>query len=598
MDILQFVEKHLGKYKIEGKEIKVEECPFCHSTEYKFSINKNTGLFQCWRGSCENSSGHINTFYKKYGETNIFLDRKKKQEEKKVDKNFVIKITDDEMREFGRVKSQKLLDFLTYRGIDYDNIPQDIIAEYRGVFSFVYKMNNLPKMIKFAKAEEKNFWQKEGGIPILWNIDNTDKTKSLLITEGEWDTLCLLSTGIKNVCSVPFGVANLNWIDNCWEELEKYPEIVLALDTDEAGQEAIQKIVKRLGIKKVKMVKSGNEKDFNDLLMAEGKESVLKHLKNKMEIKVDGLFYGEDLRTGFDKKERLRSGIREYDKCSGGIRFGEVTTLSGYTGAGKSTILNQIKAEIIEQGYKVGVYSKELPQEQYISNFALQCSKLSDREKYYDDFKEKWMYKPTKEFLQKFKSWLGKRFVFLDKENNYTEKELIETMKITHQRDGVNVFFIDNLMKIRLTCDNGKWDTQADLMDSIVNFAQYYNVHIFLVAHPKKPDGNKLNVYDVAGASEIVNLSHNVVFITKLEQAEKEKMKAKNIECDSVMIMKKNRFDGDVEKPILLQYDYNSKRLYSNDFEKEKTYSVYNENKEEDLEFMLFQDFCENWDKK
>ena len=82
-------------------------------------------------------------------------------------------------------------------------------------------------------------------------------------------------------------------------------------------------------------------------------------------------------------------------------------------------------------------------------------------------------------------------------------------------------------MKVKLTCENGKWDTQADLMDSIVNFAQYYNVHIFLVAHPKKPDGNKLNVYDVAGASEIVNLSHNVVFISKIEEAEKRKNESK-----------------------------------------------------------------------
>ena len=595
MDIIQFVEKHLGTYRIKGKEIEIKECPFCKNTEYKFSINKNTGLYQCWRGSCENSKGHINTLFKKYGESNIFLDRKKKTEEKKVDKNFMIKISDDEMREFGKIKSQKLIDFLSFRGIDYENIPQDIIAEYRGVFSFIYKLNNYPKMIKFAKAEEKNFWQKEGGIPILWNIDNTDKSKSLLITEGEWDTLCLLSIGIKNVCSVPFGVSNLNWIDNCWDELEKYPEIVLAMDTDKAGQEAIQKIVKRLGIKKVKIVKSGKEKDFNDLLIAEGKESVLKHLKNKEDVKVDGLFYGEDLRTGFEKKERLRSGIREYDKCSGGIRYGEVTTLSGYTGAGKSTILNIIKAEIIEQGCKIAVYSKELPQEQYVSNFALQCSKLEDREKYYDDFKERHMQRPKEEFLLKFKKWLGKRFVFLDKENNYTEKELLETMKIAYQRDGVRVFFIDNLMKVKLTCENGKWDTQADLMDSIVNFAQYYNVHIFLVAHPKKPDGNKLSVYDVAGASEIVNLSHNVVFISKLEESEKEKMKAKGIECDSIMVMKKNRFDGDVERPILLKYDYNSKRLYSNDNEREKTYSIYKNDEDED--YINFADFCDNWNK-
>ena len=72
-------------------------------------------------------------------------------------------------------------------------------------------------------------------------------------------------------------------------------------------------------------------------------------------------------------------------------------------------------------------------------------------------------------------------------------------------------------------------------------------------------------------------------------------MKAKGIECDSIMVMKKNRFDGDVERPILLKYDYNSKRLYSNDNEREKTYSIYKNDEDED--YINFADFCDNWSK-
>ena len=45
------------------------------------------------------------------------------------------------------------------------------------------------------------------------------------------------------------------------------------------------------------------------------------------------------------------------------------------------------------------------------------------------------------EFIKSFKKWLGKRFIMLDKEENFTEKELIESMKIAYQRDGVRVFW-------------------------------------------------------------------------------------------------------------------------------------------------------------
>ena len=594
MDILKFVEKHLGEYKLTGKEILVKECPFCKKTDFKFQIDKNNGLFQCWHASCkdENKSfGHINKLFKQYGETNIFLNREKNKT-KKVDKNFVLELTDDEMRTFGKVKSKNLLDFLSFRGIDIENLPSDAIAECKGYFAFVYKLNNKVKMIKFAKAEEKNFWQRQGGIPVLFNIDNTDKSKSLLITEGEWDALCLLGLGIKNVCSVPLGVSNLEWIENCWEELEKYPEIVLAMDTDKAGQESIQKIVKRLGIKKVKMVKSGNEKDFNDLLMAEGKETVLKHLKNIMEIKVEGLIYGEDIICDTKQVERFRSGLRGLDKELGGIRMGEFTLISGYTGAGKSTLLNQIKLESIENNYKIAVYSKEYTQPEYLMKLALQCADKENIEKYYDEFKEKNMYYPKSEFVKEFKKWLGKRFIMLDKEQNFTEKELIESMKIAYQRDGAKVFFIDNLMKIKLSFNNSKWDTQADLADALVNFAQFYNVHIFLVAHPNKPDGSKLTSYDISGASELANLAHNIMFILKLTEEEKEKLRKNGLEADSTLILKKNRLYGDTDKPILIKFNEETRRLYSTEEEKNKKYNIENVKKEigyyDDIDFSKF----------
>ena len=62
-----------------------------------------------------------------------------------------------------------------------------------------------------------------------------------------------------------------------------------------------------------------------------------------------------------------------------------------------------------------------------------------------------------------------------------------------------------------------QWNRQKDLMNSILNFAATYGVHVHLVAHSKKPDKmgeSKIpRRYDVMGSSYISNLAFNVIVV-------------------------------------------------------------------------------------
>lgn len=594
MNILQLVEKHMGTHKhFDGKhEIRVDECPFCGRKEKKFFINTLNGMFICHHGNCA-EKGHVNKLYKKYNEESVYHKRKVKK--KKYDKNKILGLTEQERAEFKAIGS-KIKEYLTARGIDHTKIPKGLLAEYRGALAFPYKYQDKLKMMKYTSITEKVFWQQEGGTPVLWNLDNCDTSRPLYITEGEMCMLSDIQIGFTNVSSLPFGAGNTDWIDVCWDKLQRFPEFILAFDGDEAGQKAIQEISRRLGIEKCKTVDFGKYKDHNEVLINEGADKLKSILENKKEIKINGIFYGEEMETGFNNIERMRSGLREYDRCSGGIRLGELTVWSGFTGAGKSTILNQIKLAALEQGYKIGVYSRELPQKQYMNNLGVSACSPEMINMVYDDFKEKDLPIVKKDIMNKIKKWLGRDFVFMEGETNFTDKEIIDYMEIIYKRDGVKVFFIDNLMKIKLSKENGKWETQADFVDKLVNFAQYYGVHIHLVAHPKKPDGGgNVSTYDVAGAAEIVNTAHNVVFIQKIDGKQQEKIfETTGERPNGVLTMKKNRFDGDTDRPLFLKFDYDSKRLYSEEKERLRVYSwnnvKYDNTDEEEAEILKMLD--------
>ena len=66
MNIEDFIKEHLGEYKIKGKEAIIKNCPFCGRNKNKFYMNIETGLYNCFSGSCGEKGG-IETLKKHLG---------------------------------------------------------------------------------------------------------------------------------------------------------------------------------------------------------------------------------------------------------------------------------------------------------------------------------------------------------------------------------------------------------------------------------------------------------------------------------------------------------------------------------------------------
>ena len=116
---------------------------------------------------------------------------------------------------------------------------------------------------KIRSADDKRDMRQEAGAePCLfgWHLIEPH-ARSVAIVEGEIDAMTLHQVGISAL-SVNAGAANHQWIENDWERLERFSEIHICFDDDEAGRKGASEVIQRLGVDRCKLVKFG-AKDAN-----------------------------------------------------------------------------------------------------------------------------------------------------------------------------------------------------------------------------------------------------------------------------------------------------------------------------------------------
>lgn len=204
----------------------------------------------------------------------------------------------------------------------------------------------------------------------------------------------------------------------------------------------------------------------------------------------------------------IPSGIIELDNRIVGFNLGEVSLWSGNNASGKSTLLQQFALTAVQAGFKSALFSGELTAnrvKQWIQQQAAgrQYTKKSG---YADSY-----YCP-KQTGDQIDEWLKDRLFIYN--NKYGNKimPLLDDMKEIIKK-GVQCIILDNLMSIDiLEMEGDKYSKQTSLILSICNFAKEQNVHIHIVAHPRKATGF-LRKTDVSGTADLTNAVDNV-FIT------------------------------------------------------------------------------------
>lgn len=408
------------------------------------------------------------------------------------------------------VPRSRVLEWLQSRGLTPETLAAFKIAEKESdgkVYAvFPFLRDGELVNVKYRNPDDKRDMRQEAGSePCLFGWHLIDpKCRTVAITEGEIDAMSLHQCGIPAL-SVHSGAGNHQWIENDWARLERFSDILIFFDHDEAGDKGAQEVMHRLGVERCRRVKLPT-KDANEWLMAGADGSDFDHaiksakhqdpeeMKSAADFmeRVKAMFYPAHGEQG-DPFLRLDRDLEWFE-----FRLSEVSVWTGYNGHGKSLLLSQVLLGLMQQGQRVMVFSGEMTPERQIKRITKQATG-EDR--------------PTMGYIDAVGNWLRDQMWIFNVVGSATIDRLLTVFLYAVKRYGIRHFVIDSLMMTDVPEDGpGSMSKQKEAMQKLCDFAKRNACHVHLVAHPRKgkDETGTPGKMDVAGSSKITDGADNV----------------------------------------------------------------------------------------
>ena len=269
--------------------------------------------------------------------------------------------------------------------------------------------------------------------------------------------------------------------------------------------------------------------------------------------------------------EYISTGINKIDKAICGLEKGKVSLISGLRASGKSTLLSELMLNAIEKGHVVVAYSGELTDVSFMNWMYLQAAGKAHTTKSatYED--GRYVEAPIKEQIAQ---WMGTKLWLYNNVKSNKPSYLLKNIREKCIEAKSDMVVIDNLMAVDVQELNrtNEYDAQTRFMWELKKIAQDCNVHILLVAHPRKSIGF-LRLEDVSGSNNIVNIIDNAFIVHRNNADFKEKAKTilKSVgdawmiddgsKVTNVVEIAKDREHGTCDLFVDLYYEPESKRL-------------------------------------
>lgn len=251
----------------DGGQIKIEVCPFCKKSDFKFYMavmdpleGSRDGLYFCHHGSC-GQTGNLRKLQEHIGLRIAGIESRSEwagKSDKKTDT-----LPDIQSCHTALLGDADALDYLlNVRGFSREVIEQQKLGLKEKVYFrqagevralvIPYLVNGNAVFVKYRTLppSPKDFVCPSGWDAPLYNGEILQEgLNEIIFVEGEADAISCMSAGLKNVVGVPgANVKKAAWI----EVLDKIApdKIYILYDNDRAGQKGAQEIASRIGIDK------------------------------------------------------------------------------------------------------------------------------------------------------------------------------------------------------------------------------------------------------------------------------------------------------------------------------------------------------------
>jgi len=425
------------------------------------------------------------------------------------------------------IGTQTLFDLEISEGDEY--MPQTGKSE--NTIKFNYFMGDQLINVKYRDGR-KNFKLYKGAEKVFYNINSIVGYDTCVITEGEMDVLAFHEAGIPNAISVPNGATlnsnNLDYLDNCIDYFEDKEKIILAVDSDEAGQALQSELVRRLGAEVCYLASFDDCKDANEYLQKYGKEKLQERITKARPVPLENVTTFKDIedevtdfvRNGFKKGYQI--GLENFDDIFS-TYTGQFITVTGIPSSGKSDFVDQMVVGYNRNyGWKTAFASPENAPT-YLHAHKLMRKTWEGMPTAADIHSDKW---------NKIADHCNANYFHIDMER-YTLESVLRKGAELVKRKGIKCLVIDPFNKIRdVDCKTEDINRYTmEYLTKIEVFAKKFDVLVFVVAHPTKmykdKDGKmeEPTMYNIKGGGEWYDASYHGILVHR--NYEEKTVKAK-----------------------------------------------------------------------
>ncbi len=403
--------------------------------------------------------------------------------------------------------------------------------------------------------------------------------KYITVTEGECDAMAAYELlGSKwPVVSIKNGAGGATKdVRNSLEFLESFDNVIINFDNDKQGRDASVKVARLLSPGKAKILTLPTDfKDPNDMLRQGRHRSYVSEWWAAKTYTPSGVLNVSDNLDKLNNREKKESvpypwlGLN--DKLYG-LRQGELVTLTGGTGLGKSSITRELEHWLLAQTKdNVGVIALEEDWRRTVDGI---MSIEANARLYIDQERESFNQERYKEIETKLFTGENKDRFWVHAHFGATDlDEIFSKIRFMIVGCGCKWIVVDHLhMLVSSSTEGDERRTIDSIMTKLRSIVEETGAGMILVSHLRRVEGNRghengvtVGLNHLRGSQSIAQLSDCVIALERNQQSDDE------VESNTTHLrILKSRYTGDVGMATHLLYNRETGRLSEVDMDEEE----------------------------